>query len=461
MAGDDYDYDLIVLGAGSGGVRAARLTAAGGRRVALVEKGRVGGTCVLRGCVPKKLMFYAAHFGEEIEDARGFGWRLDGEPRLDWAAFMAAKNSELDRLEGIYRRIQRENGVEIVEGFGRLAGPRAVEVDGRPLTAGTILIAVGGRPSLPDIPGIEHAITSDGALDLERLPDRMTIVGGGYIAVEFAGIFNALGVDVTVVIRSGAVLRGFDEDLCATLASEMEKKGIRIRRECLVRSIERMPDGTLSLRLAGGDEWETDSVLYATGRVPNTDGLGLAEAGVTLNGNGAVVVDALSRTSLEGVYAVGDVTDRANLTPVAIREASCFVETAFHGNPTAMDYDAIPTAVFSQPPLATVGLTEAAARARGPVDIYITRFKPMKHALSGRDERVMMKLVVDRADGRLLGAHMVGHEAPEIMQTLAVAVKAGLTKADLDAVVAIHPTTAEELVLMREPVPDPCPEETN
>ncbi|GAB6051238.1 glutathione-disulfide reductase [Magnetospira thiophila] len=455
-----FDYDLIVVGAGSGGVRAARLTAASGRRVALVEMGRVGGTCVLRGCVPKKLMFYASHFAEEFEDAKGFGWRFPGMPSLDWPAFMAAKNAELDRLEGIYRRVQRENGVEIIEGRGRLAGPHTVEVDGRPITAECILFAVGGRPSLPDIPGIEAAMTSDGALDLPHLPDSMVIVGGGYIAVEFAGVFNALGVEVTIIIRAGSVLRGFDEDLRATLTGEMEKKGIHIRRECLVRSIETGPGGTYSLRLAGGEEIATDKILYATGRVPNTQDLGLVEAGVALNDTGAVLVDAYNETSLAGVYAIGDMTDRANLTPVAIREAVCFFQTRFNDNPMVLDYDNIPTAVFSQPPLGTVGLTEDEARQLGPVDIYISRFKPMKYSLAGRDERVMFKLVVARDSQKLLGAHLVGHEAPELIQVLGLAVKAGLTKAQLDDVVAVHPTSAEELVLMREPVPDPSPEET-
>ncbi|CCQ73159.1 glutathione-disulfide reductase [Magnetospira sp. QH-2] len=455
-----YDYDLIVLGAGSGGVRAARLTAATGRRVALVEKGRVGGTCVLRGCVPKKLMFYASHFAEEFEDAKGFGWRFPGMPTMDWPAFMESKNAELDRLEGLYRRTQRENGVEIIEGLGRVAGAHRVEVDGKPFTAETILIAVGGRPSMPDIPGIGLAMTSDGALDLPELPKRMVIVGGGYIAVEFAGVFESLGVEVTIVIRAGNVLRGFDEDLRATLTGEMEKKGIHVRRECLVRSIEAEPDGSLSLRLAGGEEIATDKVLYATGRKPNTDKLGLAEAGIVLNENGAVIVDEYNRTSLEGVYAIGDVTDRVNLTPVAIREAVCFFQTRFCDNPMTMDYDHIPTAVFSQPPLGTVGLTEEEARQRGPVDIFVSRFKPMKYSLAGRDERVMFKLIVDRETQVLLGAHLLGHESPELIQVLGLAVKAGLKKSQLDEVVAVHPTSAEELVLMREPLPDPSPEET-
>jgi len=448
-----FDYDLITLGAGSGGVRASRLAGGFGARVAIVEEGRVGGTCVLRGCVPKKLLVYGAHFAEDFEDARAYGWS-PGEATFDWPALIAAKNRELERLEGIYQRILRDNKVEILAGRGVLADAHAVEVNGKPRTAERILIATGGRPSLPKIPGIEHAITSDEALDLLRMPRRIVIVGGGYIAVEFAGIFNALGAQVTVVIRAANILRGFDEDVRESLAKAMETKGIAIRRETVVRSIEKA-DGGYSVVLSGTEALETDLVMYATGRHPNTAGLGLEDAGVRLNDRKAVVVDEWSRSSVPSIFAVGDCTDRMNLTPVAIAEARAFAETEFNSRPLRMNYDNIPSAVFSQPPIGTVGLTEAEARARGPVDVYVTRFKPMKHTLTGRDESVMMKLVVDRASDRVLGCHMVGADAPEIVQGLAIALKCGATKGQFDATVGIHPTAAEEFVTMRTLRPDP------
>jgi len=455
-----YDYDLITLGAGSGGVRASRVAASRyGARVAIVESTRVGGTCVMRGCVPKKLLVYGAHVAEDLEDAVGYGWTVDGA-RHDWGALIANKNTELQRLEGVYHRLLRDAGVTLLEGRGRIVDPHTVEVDGKTYTAGHILIAVGGWPTLPQIPGIEHAITSNEALDLPARPDRIVIVGGGYIAVEFAGIFNGLGSRVTEVIRAGQILRGFDEDVRSTLAAEMEKKGIRIRRECQIRSIEKRPDGTLSLLSDCDEEMEADAIMYATGRAPNTEGLGLDAVGIETARGGAVVVDPYSRTSVDSISAIGDVTDRVNLTPVAIKEGMAFVATVFGDTPTAVDYDAIPSAVFSQPPIGTVGLTEGEARTREPVDVYLSRFRPMKATLSGRDERAMMKLIVSRETDRVLGAHMVGADAPEIIQGIGIAMKAGATKAHFDATVGIHPTAAEEFVTMREPVPDPSFEHT-
>lgn len=450
----DHDFDMITIGAGSGGVAASRRAGSYGARVAICEARRVGGTCVLRGCVPKKLLVYAAHVRDEIEDARGYGWSV-AEAQLDWGRLIEAKNRELDRLNAIYVRMLRDAGVEILEGFARVVDPHTVEVDGRRLTARHILVATGGRPVRPDIPGAELGITSDEALDLPRLPGRVLIVGGGYIAVEFAGIFNAVGVKTTVAVRGDNILRGFDCDVRSTLSEELRKRGVDVRCETLVRSVERRGEG-YSVRLAGGDMLETDLVMFATGRSPNSADLGLEAVGVRLDAKGAIEVDGFSRTSVPSIYAVGDVTDRINLTPVAIAEGRALVETLFRANPTQMDHDNVPSAVFSQPPVGTVGLTEQEARARyGKVDIYRARFRPMKHTLSGRDERTMMKLVVDRASQRVVGAHMVGSDAPEIIQGVAIAVKCGATKAQFDATVGIHPTAAEEFVTMRDPVPDP------
>lgn len=458
----DFDYDLITLGAGSGGVRASRLAAGYGARVAICEESRVGGTCVIRGCVPKKLLVYGAHFAEDFADAAGFGWTV-GETSFDWQRLIANKNAEIDRLNGIYERILDDSGVTILRGRARLTGPHTVEVDGKSYTAANILIAVGGWPSLPDIPGIEHAITSNEALDLPALPQRMVIVGGGYIAVEFAGIFNALGVQVTQIIRGDTLLRGFDQDIRTALASEMVNKGVDLRCETTVRSIKKLPNGQFSLRLAGGLSGEvidTDLVMYATGRRPKTAGLGLEEVGVQLDRSGAIIVDEQNRSSVPHIYAVGDVTDRVNLTPVAIAEGRSFAETLFNDNPMTVDYENIASAVFSQPPVGSVGLSEAAARERYGcgVQIFVARFKPMRNTLSGRDERTMMKLVVRRDDDRVLGCHMVGPDAPEIIQGLAIALKCGATKAQFDATIGIHPTAAEEFVTMRDPLPDPSPE---
>ena len=446
-----HDFDLITIGAGSGGVRASRLAARFGARVAIIDHDRIGGTCVMRGCVPKKLLVIGAHFHDSFEDAWGFGWE-PGRPGFDWPTLIANKNKELDRLESVYRKLLADSGVELIEGTACLKGPHTVEVAGRTLDAAHILIATGGHPVMPRIPGIERAITSNDALDLARLPDRVTIVGGGYIAVEFAGIFKALGSNVTVIIRASNILRGFDEDVRHTLAGEMEKKGITIRRECVVESIE-SGDAGYRLDIEGGGAIEAGLVMYATGRAPNTGGLGLTAAGVETDSRGAVVVDGFSRTTAPGIYAVGDVTDRINLTPVAIAEGAAVAETLFNGNPLRMDHDDVPSAVFSQPAVGAVGLTEAEASEWNEVDVYISRFRPMKHTLGGRDEMAMMKLVVDRASGRVLGCHMVGEEAPEIIQGLAVAIKCKATKAQFDATIGIHPTSAEEFVTLSEKRP--------
>lgn len=452
MSAPKFDCDLFVIGAGSGGVRAARVAAGLGARVILAENWRIGGTCVMRGCIPKKLLVLGAHFAEDFADARGFGWTV-GTPVHAWAELIARKNAELDRLEGVYRKILGESKVEMIEARARIMGANQIEIAGRTVTAENILIATGGRPILPPIPGIEHAITSDQALDLPERPGRVVIVGGGYIAVEFAGIFRAFGAEVTIAIRGGQILRGFDDDVRAHLAAEMTKKGIAIRGASVVKAIEKTAAG-LSLRLEGGETLACDRVLYATGRAPNTEDLGLAEAGVELTAKRAVKVDAYSRASVANIFAVGDVTDRMNLTPVALAEGMAVARTLFGGEATAMDYAGVPTAVFSNPPIGTVGLTEAEAGKRGEIDVYTSSFTPLKHTLTGRAERTLVKLVVDRASGRVLGLHMIGADAPEIVQGFAVALKCGATKRDFDRTVGIHPSAAEEFVTLRAKRPE-------
>jgi len=447
-----YDYDLITIGAGSGGVRASRMAAQTGARVAIVENSRTGGTCVMRGCVPKKLLVYGAHFADDFEDATGYGWSV-GHPTFDWPKLIENKDRELDRLEAVYHNILKNAGVTEINGTGRLTGPHTVDVDGRTFSAETILIATGGWPSMPDIPGIEHVISSNEALDLAELPRKIVIVGGGYIAVEFAGIFNALGVEVHEIIRADNILRGFDDTVRNALRDEMTKKGIHIHAETRVEAIDK--DGSsYALRLDSDEILKADRVMYATGRAPNSHGIGLGDVGVELDAKGAVTVDAYSRTNIENIYAIGDVTNRVNLTPVAIEEGMAFVKTVYGGQPTAMDYDNIPSAVFSQPPVGTIGLTEEQARFRGPVDIYMSHFRPMKFTLSGRDEYSVMKIIVERETDRVLGCHMIGVDAPEIVQGLGIALKCGATKAQFDATVGIHPTAAEEFVTMREKLPD-------
>ncbi|MDP7600546.1 MAG: glutathione-disulfide reductase, partial [Rhodospirillales bacterium] len=389
----NYDYDLITIGAGSGGVRASRLAGGYGAKVAVCEEDRVGGTCVLRGCIPKKLLIYGAHYADYMEDAVNYGWTIEGASH-DWTKLIANKNTELDRLNGIYLRILRDNNVDLKEGRGVLVDDHTVEIAGERLTAENILIAVGGRPTMPDIPGIEQVITSNEALELPKLPKRVVIVGGGYIAVEFAGIFSSLGVEVTEIIRADNILRGFDIDMRTSLFEEMEKRGIKILAETVVESIEKQGD-TFSLRLGNDEILETDCVMYATGRRANTEGLGLEAAGVELYDNGSIIVDELNRTSQSHIYAVGDVTDRIQLTPVAIQEGHALADMLFNQDTRTTDYTNVPSAVFSTPPIATVGLTEEQARAEfGEVDIYDSNFKPLVHTLTGRDERSVMKLIV-------------------------------------------------------------------
>jgi glutathione reductase (NADPH) len=449
-----YDFDLFTIGAGSGGVAASRRAGSYGARVAICEESRVGGTCVIRGCVPKKLLVYGSQFADAFADSVGFGWERH-LPGFDWAKLIAAKDAEIDRLNLIYKKLLSDSGVALFESHGRIVDEHTVEVGGERYRAKHILIATGGHPIVPDIPGIKHVITSNEALDLAELPRSIVIVGGGYIAVEFAGIFASLGSEVTLIIRGEELLNGFDDDVRACLAFEMRARGITIHARCHVTGIagER---GDLAITTSHGHQIAAEEIMFATGRRPNTRNLGLAEAGIRFDANGAITVDERSRTSVRSIYAVGDVTDRLNLTPVAIAEGRALAETLFNDNLMIVDHETVPTAVFSQPPIGTVGLTEAQARARFPaVDIYRTRFKPMKNILAGRDERTMMKLVVDRESDRVLGCHMVGADAPEITQGLAVALKCGATKKQFDRTIGIHPSAAEEFVTLREKVPDP------
>ena len=451
----EFDYDLFVIGAGSGGVRAARLAAMTGAKVAIAEEYRVGGTCVIRGCVPKKLMVYASQFAEDFELARGYGWSADNV-RFDWPTFLANKDREIARLSGIYTANLVKAGVDIVYGSARFLDPHTLEVvqngQRRKFTAAKVLIATGGRPKLPgDVPGIEHAITSEEAFHLTELPKRMVIVGGGYIAVEFACIFHGLGVDVTLVYRGPNILRGFDDDVRTHLADELTRTGLKVRLACEHERIEKREDGILLSHLTPDMALESEVVMFATGREPHVKGLGLEAAGVALNDKGAVAVDEFSRTNVAHIWAVGDVTDRLALTPVAIREAQAFAETEFYGRPMSFDHADVPTAVFSQPTVGVVGLTEAQARHQfGKVDIYMTRFRPMRTAFAAGAGRMLMKLVVDQASQKVVGCHIVGPDSAEMIQLAAIAVKAGLTKAQWDATCALHPSAAEELVTLRE-----------
>ncbi len=447
-----YDFDLFVIGAGSGGVRASRMSASYGARVAVAEERYLGGTCVNVGCIPKKLLVYAAHYGEDFEDAAGFGWTV-GERSFDWARLIENKDREIARLNSVYARLLDDAGVKRIEGRARVVDAHTVEVAGRRHTAANLLIATGGWPTLPEIPGIEHAITSNEAFYLKELPRSVIVVGGGYIAVEFAGIFNGLGARTTELYRGELFLRGFDDDVRRTLADEMRKKGVELRFGANVARIEKQ-GSSLRAVLADGTALEAEQILYATGRAPNVAGLGLEAAGVVLDDAGAVVVDELLRTSVPGIFAIGDVTNRLNLTPVAIHEGMAVAATLFAGRPTSPDHADVPTAVFSQPSIGTVGLTESAARERyGALDVYRTSFRPLRHTLTGREEKTMMKLVVDRASQRVVGAHMVGPDAGEIIQGIAIAIKLRATKADFDRTIGIHPTAAEEFVTMRTPLP--------
>ncbi|GER06515.1 glutathione-disulfide reductase [Iodidimonas muriae] len=447
MTQSPYDYDLFVIGAGSGGVRASRIAASLGAKVAVAEEYRVGGTCVIRGCVPKKLMTYAAHFHEDFEDAVGFGWDAV-TPNFDWTKFIAAKDAEIDRLNGLYKKMLASNNVEVFESRATLEDAHTVRMGDKTVTADTILVATGGTVNLPRTPGVEHAITSNEAFHLKELPKDIVIVGGGYIAVEFAGIFNGLGSNVTLVYRRDRILRGFDEDLRIRLQKAMQDKGIKILCHTDVEAIEKTGDG-LSLTLNSGESLKADQLMYAIGRRPYTEGLGLERAGVALDTNGAVTVDDYSRTNVENIYAVGDVTDRIALTPVAIKEGHAFALTRFKGTPVSPDHHNVASAVFSHPPIGTVGMTEDQAIDKlGDVDVYESDYRPMKNTLAGRDERAYAKIIVDCKTDKVVGIHMIGPDSPEIIQGFAVAIKMGLTKADLDKTVAIHPSSAEELVLM-------------
>ncbi|HWO41937.1 MAG TPA: glutathione-disulfide reductase [Candidatus Eisenbacteria bacterium] len=443
-----YDFDLFTIGAGSGGVRASRLSASFGARVAVAEERYLGGTCVNVGCIPKKLLVYAAHFKDDFEDAAGYGWAV-GERSVDWAKLIANKDREIARLNRVYRKLLEEAGVTILDGRAEVLDRHTVAIGGKRYTSKYLLIAVGSWPVVPDIPGWEHAITSNQAFYLPALPRKIIIVGGGYIGVEFAGIFHGLGVEVTQIHRGPLFLRGFDDDCREALATEMSRRGIDLRFNAVIDKIEKTGDA-LRATLGDGQSLEADQILYAIGRLPNTHSLGLENAGVKLHRNGAVWVDDYSRTSVENIYAVGDCTDRVMLTPVAIAEGRAVAETLFNNNPMKPDYVNVPSVVFSTPNLGAVGLTEPEALARcGRIDVYKTSFRPLKHTLSGRDEKTFMKIIVDQASDRVVGCHMVGPDAGEIIQGLAIAMNCGATKAQFDATIGIHPTVAEEFVTMR------------
>ncbi|CAL5206952.1 unnamed protein product [Lathyrus oleraceus] len=457
-----YDFDLFTIGAGSGGVRASRFASNFGASSAVCElpfstissdtTGGVGGTCVIRGCVPKKLLVYASKFSHEFEESNGFGWRYDSEPKHDWSSLIANKNAELQRLTGIYKNTLKNAGVKLIEGRGKIVDAHTVDVDGKLYSAKHILVSVGGRPFIPDIPGKEYAIDSDAALDLPSKPQKIAIVGGGYIALEFAGIFNGLKSEVHVFIRQKKVLRGFDEEIRDFVAENMALRGIEFHTEESPVAITKAADGSLSLKTNKGTEEGFSHIMFATGRSPNTKDLGLESVGVKVAKDGSIEVDEYSQTSVPSIWAIGDATNRVNLTPVALMEGVALAKTLFQNEPTKPDYRAIPSAVFSQPPIGGVGLTEEqAAEQYGDIDVFTANFRPMKATLSGLPDRVFMKLIVSAETNVVLGLHMCGEDAAEIAQGFAVGIKAGLTKADFDATVGIHPTAAEEFVTMRTP----------
>jgi len=447
----NFDFDLFVIGGGSGGVRAARVAAAEGVRVALAEEDRYGGTCVIRGCVPKKLMVFASEFSGMIDDARAYGWDA-GDAYFDWTVFKGKLNAELDRLEGVYRRLLANSGVETFDQRARLLDANTVELaDGSRKTAKTILIATGGRPVVPDVEGSDLGITSNEMFHLEKLPKSILIIGGGYIACEFAGIMNGLGVETTQYYRGAQILRGFDGEARGLIADEMKQNGIDLHTGTNILSMKKT-DAGIRVKATNGDERVFDQVMFATGRTPNADNLGLHNVGIETGRRGEILVDAYSKTNVDSVYAIGDVTDRVNLTPVAIREGMAFVETVFKNNPTSPDHDLIPTAIFTQPEMGTVGLSEEEARENGPIEVYCTSFKPMKQSFAGRSDRVLMKLIVCADTRKVLGCHIVAEGAGEMIQMVGIAVKMGATKEDFDRTVAVHPTMAEELVTMKSPV---------
>lgn len=446
----NYDFDLFVIGAGSGGVRASRIAASHGARVAVAEEYRVGGTCVIRGCVPKKLLVYGSHFAEDLADARRFGWDTTGAT-FDWPTLRDNVAAEVDRLEGLYGQTLGNNKVEIFLQRATVAAPNLVRLaDGREISAKHILIATGAWPAIPAIPGAEYGITSNEVFHLENLPKRAVIAGAGYIANEFAGIFHELGVEVTLVTRGDKMLRSYDQEIVEKLVGISRSKGIDIRFDFKCPAVRKQADGSLLIESGNGDDVETDLLLFAIGRVPKTKDLGLEAAGVALDADGAVVVDAHNATNVPSIHAVGDVTNRVQLTPVAIREGHAFADSVFGNNPRTIDYSAIPTAVFSNPPIAGVGLTEEEARATlSDVKVYKSDFRAMKNVLAGRNERALYKMIVDGATDKVVGLHLIGPDSAEILQAAAIAVKAGLTKQDFDDTVALHPSMAEELVLMK------------
>ncbi len=448
----EYDFDLFVIGVGSGGVRAARMSASYGARVATAEEKYMGGTCVNVGCVPKKLFVYASHYSEDYHQAEGFGWSK-AKAAFDWPVLLKNKNTEISRLNGIYKGMLDNAGVTHFDGRARIKDAHHIEINNQVVSTDKILIATGGWPTVPDFPGKEHVITSNEAFFIESLPLRALVVGGGYIAVEFAGIFRGLGVDTTLSYRGELFLRHFDIDIRKTVRDELDKKDIHLAFQTHVKTVDKNADGTFTVNFESGDSMETDLVLYATGRAPAVSDIGLENVDVAQRDNGAIVIDEEFRTSEPNIFALGDVTDRLQLTPVAIGEAMCFASTQFLGQRKVMDYDNVATAVFCQPNVGTVGLTEAEARELSQdLDIYRSVFRPMKHTLSGSDEKFMMKIIVDRPTDKVLGVHMVGSDAGEIIQGISIAIKMGVTKEQFDATVGIHPTTAEEFVTMREVV---------
>lgn len=446
-----YDYDLFVIGGGSGGVRAARVAAGEiGAKVGLAEEDRYGGTCVIRGCVPKKIMVYASEFPSAVDAGRAYGWDI-AQNGFDWPTFRAKLHAELDRLEGIYRNLLKNSGVHSFDARARVVDPHSVELsDGIRKTARHILLATGGRPVLPDLPGIEHAITSNDIFLMQKLPKSIIIVGGGYIASEFAGIMNGLGVKTIQMYRGDQILRGFDNETRTHVADAMRARGVDLRVGVNVAKIERDGDQRI-VTDTDGNRHVVDQIMFATGRAPNSDNLGLSDVGVEIGARGQVVVDDYSQTAVPSIFAIGDLTDRVNLTPVAIREGMAFVETVFKGNPTKPDHDLIPTAIFTQPEMGTVGASEEQAAALGPIDVYTTSFKPMRHAFAGGSEKVFMKLVVCQTTQKVLGCHIVGDAAGEMIQLVGIAIKMGATKQDFDRTVAVHPTMSEELVTLRNP----------
>ncbi|WP_116599165.1 glutathione-disulfide reductase [Primorskyibacter marinus] len=448
----EFDYDLFVIGGGSGGVRAARVAAGeAGAKVGLAEESRYGGTCVIRGCVPKKLMVFASEYGETAKDAQAYGWKMMAGG-FDWPTFRDKLEAELDRLEGVYRNLLANSGVETFDMRARIADPHTVELsDGTRKTAKHILLALGGWPVKPDLPGAELAITSNEIFHLDKLPKRLLIVGGGYVACEFAGIMNGLGVQTTQYYRGAQILRGFDEEARGLVSEEMMQSGVDLHLGTNVLEMKQVEDG-IWVKGTNGSERVFDQVMFATGRAPNTTDMGLEDVGVKLGRRGEIEVDEFSQTSVPSIYAIGDVTGRVELTPVAIREGMAFVETVFKGNPTPVDHELIPTAIFTQPEIGTVGLSEEDARDQEPIEVYCTSFKPMQQAFAGRSDRVLMKLVVSQKTRKVLGCHIVAPGAGEMIQMAGIAIKMGATKEDFDRTVAVHPTMSEEMVTMRQPV---------